>query len=74
MNISLKKRWEIIFLSKHEYDRHMSSADISRYLRIDETAVRRWLDLSTEFADKLVDSMEKRVQLLIERKSDYINY
>jgi len=35
---------------------------------------KEWKNLSVEFAEKLVDSMEKRVQLLIERKGDYINY
>ncbi|CAF2551455.1 unnamed protein product [Rotaria sp. Silwood2] len=43
MNISLKKRWEIVFLSKHERGPHMSNADISRYLQIDESTVRLWL-------------------------------
>ena len=31
-------------------------------------------NLPVEFAEKLVDPMEKRVQLLIARKGDYINY
>ena len=44
MNISLKKRWEIVFLSKHYYGPHMPNADISRYLRIDESTVRYWLE------------------------------
>jgi transposase len=35
---------------------------------------KEWKNLSIEFAEKLVDSMEKRVELLIERKGDYINY
>ena len=30
--------------------------------------------LAIEFAENLGDSMENRVALLIERKSDYINY
>jgi len=44
MDISLKKRWEIVFLSKHERGPHMSNADISRYLRIGKSTVRRWLE------------------------------
>jgi transposase len=44
MNISLKKRWQIIFLSRHDYGPHMSNADISRYLRISESTVRYWLE------------------------------
>jgi hypothetical protein len=35
---------------------------------------KEWKNLSIEFAEKLVDSMENRVELLIERKGDYINY
>ncbi|CAF2995742.1 unnamed protein product [Rotaria sp. Silwood2] len=35
---------------------------------------KEWKNLSVEFAEKLADSMERRVQLLIERKGDYINY
>jgi transposase len=44
MNISLKKRWEIVFLSRHECGPHMSNADISRYLRISEGTVRNCLE------------------------------
>jgi len=44
MDISLKKRWEIVFLSKHERGPHMSNPDISRYLRIGESTVKRWLE------------------------------
>ena len=40
MNISVKKRWEIVFLSKYEYGPHMSNVDISHYLRISESTVR----------------------------------
>ena len=43
MNISVKKRWEIIFLSKHERGPHMSNVDISQYLRVDQSTVRYWL-------------------------------
>ena len=43
MNISVKKRWEIVFLSKHEYGSHMYNVDISHYLRISESTVRYWL-------------------------------
>ena len=35
---------------------------------------KQWKNLPIEFAEKLVDSMKKRVPLLIERKGDYINY
>jgi len=35
---------------------------------------KEWKNLSIEFAEKLVDSMKNRVELLIERKGDYINY
>ena len=44
MNISLKERWEIVFLSKHYYGPHMPNTDISRYLHIDESTVRYWLE------------------------------
>ena len=43
MNISVKRRWEIVFLSKHEYGPHMSNVDILHYLRISESTVRYWL-------------------------------
>ena len=35
---------------------------------------KEWKNLSIEFAENLADSMESRVELLIERKGDYINY
>ena len=44
MDISIKKRWELVFLSRHTYDPHMSNADISRYLRIHESTVRYWFE------------------------------
>lgn len=44
MNISVKKRWEIVFLSQHYYGPHMANADISRYLRVSESTVRYWLE------------------------------
>ena len=44
MDISIKKRWEIVFLSRHTYGPHMSNADISRYLRIHESTVSYWFE------------------------------
>ncbi|CAF1996242.1 unnamed protein product [Rotaria magnacalcarata] len=35
---------------------------------------KEWRSLPIEFAEKLVASMKYRVELLIERKGDYINY
>ena len=34
---------------------------------------KEWKNLPVEFAEKLVDSMGERVQLLIARKGDYTN-
>ena len=34
----------------------------------------KWKNLPIEFAEKLVNSMKHRVDLLIERERDYINY
>ena len=44
MDISIKKKRETVFLSRHKYGLHMSNADISRYLRIHESTVRYWLE------------------------------
>ncbi|UJR19454.1 hypothetical protein I4U23_022585 [Adineta vaga] len=41
---TLKKIWDIAFLSRHERGPHMSNADTSRYLRIGESTVRNWLE------------------------------
>jgi hypothetical protein len=35
---------------------------------------KEWRNLAIEFAEKSGDSMKNRVPLLVERKSDYINY
>jgi hypothetical protein len=35
---------------------------------------KEWRNLAIEFAEKLGHSMEYRVALLTDRKSDYINY
>ena len=43
MNISVKRRWEVILLSRHERGPHMSNTDISRYLQISESTIRYWL-------------------------------
>ncbi len=44
MDISIKKRWEIVFLTQHWYGPHTSNADISRYLHVHESTVRYWLE------------------------------
>ena len=43
MNVSVKKRWDIVFLSQHEYGPHMSNVDTSHYLRTSKSTVRYWL-------------------------------
>ena len=61
MNISVKKRWEIVFLSKHEYGPHMSNVDISHYLRISESTVRYWLKRYETTSDiEIIQSSRKR--------------
>jgi transposase len=72
MNISLKKRWEIIFLSKHEYGPHMSNADISRYLRIHETTVRNWLEKYETTGDVQVIQKSGRKRSTTEKQDDII--
>jgi transposase len=72
MNISLKKRSEIVFLSKHEYGAHMSNADISRYLRIDETTVRNWLEIYETSVDVQVIQKSGRKRSTTEKQDDII--
>ena len=44
MNISVKKKWEVVFLSRHKRGLHVSNTDISHYLQISESTVRYWLE------------------------------
>ena len=39
-----------------------------------ERIKKEWKNLPVDFAEKLVNSMEHRIELLIERNGDYINY
>src|SRR4051794_15426744 len=72
MNISLKKRWEIIFLSKHQYDPHMSNADISRYLRVSEPTVRHWLQRYETTGDVEVTQKSGRKRSTTKKQDDII--
>lgn len=72
MNISLKKRWEIVFLSKHERGPQMSNADISRYLRIGETTVRYWLKRYETTGDIQVTQKSGRKRCTTEKQDNKI--
>lgn len=72
MNISLKKRWEIVFLSKHERGPNMSNGDISRYLRIDESTVRRWLERYETTGDVEVEQKSGRKRSTTEKQDAMI--
>ena len=39
-----------------------------------ERIKEEWKNLPVDFAEKLVNSMDHRIELLIERNGDYINY
>ena len=68
MNISLKERWEIVFLSKHEHGSHMSNADISRYLRVHESTVRYWLERYETTGDVEVVQKSGRKRSITEKQ------
>ena len=68
MDISIKKRWEIVFLSRHTYGLHMSNADISRYLRIHESTVRYWLERYKTTGDVEVIQKSGRKRCTTEKK------
>ena len=44
MALSIQKRWEIIFLHKHEHGPKWGFKKIAKYLNIDKTSVKRWID------------------------------
>ena len=44
MALSIQKRWEIIFLHKHEHGPKWGFKKIAKYLNIDKTTVKRWID------------------------------
>jgi len=72
MNISLKKRWEIVFLSRHEYGPCMSNVDISRYLRISESTMRYWLERYEKTGDIEIIQKSGRKRCTTEKQDDII--
>lgn len=57
MSISVQKRWEIIFLSRHTYGPKWSNIKISKYLKVDKKTVQRWIDRYNSTGD--VQDIEK---------------
>jgi transposase len=51
MALSIKKRWEIIFLSKHPRGPKMNITQIGKELRCARAAVRTWLQRYEETGD-----------------------
>ncbi len=49
--ISVRKRWEIIFLYKHPKGPKMTKAEIARYLKIDDKCVAKWIQREDETDD-----------------------
>lgn len=58
MALSIQKRWEIVFLSKHEKGPKWNESQVSRYLRIDRQTVRRWVTRYEESGD--VQDLERK--------------
>ncbi|KAF2903608.1 hypothetical protein ILUMI_02579 [Ignelater luminosus] len=44
ISISMKKRWEIVFLSQHRFSPKWTPARISKYVSVSEKTVKRWLN------------------------------
>ena len=72
MNISVKKRWDIVFLSKHEYGPHMPNVDISHYLRTSESTVRYWLKRYETTGDEEIIQRSGRKRSTTEKQDDVI--
>ncbi|CAF4523682.1 unnamed protein product, partial [Rotaria sp. Silwood2] len=72
MNISVKKRWEIVFLSRHEHGPHMSNVNISQYLRISESTVRYWLERYETTGDIEIIQKSGRKRSTTEKQDDTI--
>jgi transposase len=72
MNISVKKRWEIFFLSQHEHGPGMPNVDIAQYLRIDESTVRYWLERYETTGDMEFIQKSGRKRSTTEKQDDII--
>jgi transposase len=68
MDISMKKRWEIVFLSTHKFGPHMSNVGIAKYLRIHESTVRFWLERYEETGDVNVEQKSGRKRATTEKQ------
>ena len=53
MSISIQKRWEIIFLSKHRRGPKLSNSEIAKEVNYSITNVQRWLKRYEETGDVL---------------------
>ena len=48
---TIQRRWEIVFLNKHEYGPKWNFSKISKYLDIDRNIVKKWIDRYEETGD-----------------------
>lgn len=58
MALSIQKRWEIIFLNKHPYGPKMNQNRIAKYLGIDKSTVKVWIQRYEDTGD--VQNLEGR--------------
>jgi len=76
MALSIKKRWEIIFLSKHPRGPKMNITQIGKELRCARAAVRTWLQRYEETGDvrgrnrKTTERQDNMIGALMEQDTE----
>ena len=43
MSLSVKKRWEIVFLTKHPYGPKFGASDVARIVKCNRKTVQKWI-------------------------------
>ena len=77
MSLPLRKRYEIVFHAKNKYGPQFGSNKIAKIVKCNRKAVTHWLkrwEETNELAYNLINSMERRVQSLIDSSGDYTLY
>ena len=72
MTLSIRHRWEIVFLSSHPYGPKWKARRIARYLKCNEKTVRNWLKRYQETGDVIEEIKPGRTRKTTRRQNKTI--
>ena len=73
MSISLKKHWEIIFLSQHRKGPRLGIKEIAKEIDVSKIIVKKWLKRYQETGDVIEEECPGRPKLEFNRMTKIIN-